>query len=72
MKLLGYLAYLGELFLDRVSEHAQDFHDRREARQETSRLKELRSMDADEVRKGGDIGCLLLARHIELAKGVRS
>lgn len=70
MRFLGLLAYLADVFLDRIAEYAADLHDRDAERGRRRRVEELRSMDADAVRREGDIGSLILARHIELAKAM--
>lgn len=69
LRFLGWLSFWADVFLDRIIEEAQPFHSRREERKSARRLARLRKMDAGEVRAQGDLGSLILARHIELAQG---
>lgn len=68
IKLFGFLFFLVDVFFEETSAVAAALHNRRQARKDEQRRRWLPSLDADEVRKDGDLGSIILARQVEIAK----
>lgn len=68
IKVLGFLAFIADRLHRKVSDAAWDFERRRQDRAEAKRRAWLLTLDPDEVRKGGDLGSVILARQAEIAQ----